>query len=96
MGTCYCLYNYTKQEVVFIDGVGQKYFELMSLKYSNFVVWLMLNNWEGNYVVLCNEQDSSEYPSFIYSASNKSIDYWKQFNEFMTDNKWYFNEEEGR
>ena len=90
MGTIYVLMNKTKNESLYIDGIGHKYFELMCRRYSNFVLWLMLDKWKGDHVVFFDDKNSYDIDEEFYQAKDVTKEYWEEFEEFIKANSWYF------
>ena len=92
MGTVYALLNKTKKEHVFIDGVGQKFFELFNTEYMIFITWLLLTEWHGDHVVFVSDKNESEYGDEFWEAMDKTGDLTDAFKEFKKEKKWWFEE----
>lgn len=91
MGMVYALLNKTKNEHVFINGVGQKFFELFTVEHMEFVMWVLLVEWHKDHVVLVSDKNESDYGVDFWQAMDKTASLIDAFNKFKDENKWWFN-----
>lgn len=92
MGLQYALLNKTRNESIRIDGIGQKYYELMAPRYGNFVVYMLLEDWKNDHVIFVGDKDMVDYGEEFDAATDVSEKYWEEFLEFVDESKWYFED----